>query len=209
MLSDYIWFFFLVVRAGVLSDKISSRPAKSSKDFNWFPLAHYEILITRVFKGADKIKKLLGIKNTTTNIIPMKRFKMKVHTAKYDSLCGTELKKGVKYLLSGYVYGGKMRIGLCNWIRPFHELTKTEHRGIRGKFDCSCSTAPCWGGGHEHCPQNNDRCYWGLNGHTEYDSCMLKHGLCLRRNNKCGWVLEEPYKACANSEKSFEKFPMP
>eukprot|EP00794_Sanderia_malayensis_P006772 gene6771-7535_t len=207
---QFCWSDF-VVRAGVLSDRISSRPKKHGKDMNWFPMAHYEILVSRVFKGAEKIKGLLAIENSTSSLneVSKKRFRMKVYTAEFGSLCGTTLKKGVKYLLSGHIYGGKLRIGLCNWIQPFRQLTKTEHRGMRGKFDCSCSTAPCWGGGHA-CSPGKNRCYWNLNEYTQYDSCLLKHGLCARRKNKkCDWVLSASYETCAKTKNNYQKITLP
>ena len=184
-----------MIKAGVLSEKIVPKRSNTdmqSADWYYSTLAHYEILVTKVFKGREKIEKLLGIVNSTDGFHTHKRFKLKIYTAKSDGLCGVNLRKGQKYLLSGYIYSGKMNIGLCNWIKPFKELTKMEHRGIRGNFDCTCSTAVCWGD-FRSCPQSKNKCYWNPN---EHSSCTAKHKLCKRSKGRCAWRDDGLFNKC-------------
>lgn len=122
--------------------------------------------------------------------------KGRLFTAKYDSMCGVDLKVGVPYIMMG----NSARITLCNFIKEYSQATIVERRGIGGAYKkgCACDVMPCWREGA--CEQEEGECLW-----NPWNECQTQFGSCIPsravfnaegRPTKCRWRKSSPFLNC-------------
>uniref|UniRef100_G1KKZ6 Metalloproteinase inhibitor 1 n=1 Tax=Anolis carolinensis TaxID=28377 RepID=G1KKZ6_ANOCA len=115
-----------------------------------------------------------------------------VHTPPIDGACGYfhggPLKE--EYLITGRVKGGRVTISICNFIRPWAEITLAQKRGFTSEYSkgCSCSIVSC----HSECSITSDnQCLWTDLLRSQNQSYFQdKHLACLPRaekNGMCTW----------------------
>ena len=109
----------------MLSDKVVAEGASFDDD------AYYEIRVSEVYKGASRIRKLLG-KDFQTR----ESFKIKLHTQQSLETCGANLNNGGSYFLAGSITRVGLVINMCNSIKPFGDLSNEERKGISGGYKC-------------------------------------------------------------------------
>ena len=196
-------FSFTAIRVEVTSERnVPYQDSQQSLSWGYMPvLSHYDILIKRVFKGVQQIDNLLGLKNVKTIIQDKSNKKYnhqaKIYTPDFTAGCGIQLKKGEKYLLTGYIAKGKLHVGSCNWFNQFEKLTKQERNGLLGDFNSDCNVSPCWGGDQTYCQPDPNTCFWDISYDQDLDeSCTLKYSFCKRRNGRCSWVKGSEYAEC-------------
>lgn len=63
----------------------------------------------------------------------------KLLTAVSESLCGAELEVGKVYLITGRVQGLQAYISLCNFVKPWNNLTNRQRKGFRLIYSRGCN----------------------------------------------------------------------
>ncbi|XP_008101754.1 metalloproteinase inhibitor 1 [Anolis carolinensis] len=111
-----------------------------------------------------------------------------VHTPPIDGACGYfhggPLKE--EYLITGRVKGGRVTISICNFIRPWAEITLAQKRGFTSEYSkgCSCSIV-----GRSNISGN--QCYWmETYSSPEQNDFQEEHMACLpqmEKNGTCHW----------------------
>ncbi|XP_064870751.1 metalloproteinase inhibitor 2-like [Oncorhynchus nerka] len=100
----------------------------------------YDIQQIKMFKGPDRV----------------------IHAVfTSSSLCGVTLEINKEYLLTGSINtDGRMRIGMCNFIRYWDDLNDTQKKSLTQRYQsgCACKIIPC----HSlPCPVSApDECLW-------------------------------------------------
>uniref|UniRef100_H0W769 Metalloproteinase inhibitor 4 n=1 Tax=Cavia porcellus TaxID=10141 RepID=H0W769_CAVPO len=118
----------LVIRAKISSEKVvpaSEDPADTQK------MIRYEIKQIKMFKGFEKVKDVQYI-----------------YTPLDSSLCGVKLEANSQrqYLLTGQVHSdGKVFIHLCNYIKPWEDLTLVQRESLNHHYhlNCGCHVRRC------------------------------------------------------------------
>ncbi|KAJ8361079.1 hypothetical protein SKAU_G00176040 [Synaphobranchus kaupii] len=162
----------IVIRAKIMGEKIVS-PSNSSSPY--MKDIQYEIKVIKMFKGFEKVKDI-----------------QYVYTPVYSSLCGVPLDSSnkVQYLLSGGMWNdGKLSIGLCDYIKPWDDLSATEKRNLNYRYQmgCNCRITTCFS---EPCSPASDECLWtdwlpdnSLSGNHARQVACIK-----RSDGSCTWA---------------------
>ena len=149
---------------------------------------YYNVLVTKVLKGKDKINTLLK----TSSLLP-DFFKTVIHVQAGIG-CSTELTQGRKYLITGRVYDGKIQINHCDWKIEWHHMSKQMKRGISGEYDCGCHIATCIDG---YCDRPS-ACELQYTFNQAVDDCQTKHRSCQKFGGQCKWISKfDEYTNCA------------
>ena len=164
--------------------------------------AVYEVAINRIFKGSDAILEMLAdgqmISDTMREAARGSVYlRTSVHTSADSGTCGVKLRKGERYLLTGEVRYNQLDIQLGNWIKPWHELTPEQKRGISGDYDCDCNISKCING---FCFYPDTGCKVDL---FKMDPCSKGHQSCSRKAGKCDWNDSREYRLCRASQTTF------
>lgn len=63
----------------------------------------------------------------------------RIFSASNDAMCGVDFKLGELYLIAA----SSPNVGLCNFVKPYSQLTIVEKRGFAGgyKKGCECSVS--------------------------------------------------------------------
>ncbi|XP_033106476.1 metalloproteinase inhibitor 3-like [Anneissia japonica] len=76
----------------------------------------YLVLVKKIYKGAD--------------LIPAKN--VEILTATSENMCGvTDLEVNGIYLLTGHMFEGEFKIGICDWIEKYDNLTSSQRKGLK------------------------------------------------------------------------------
>lgn len=67
-------------------------------------------------------------------------------TARYDSMCGVDLKVGGVYAISGKVLSLQARINLCGLHELWRNLSRRQRKGLKKIYHhgCHCKINHCW-----------------------------------------------------------------
>lgn len=179
----------------VLSDKHELKQNMSTEDEKIFGLSYYSTYITKIYKGEGTLREILVPENDTARFNPRHQ-KAILYTSASSGTCGVTLKKGTKYLLSGSIVHGIMKIGTCDWMTQFNHLSRQQKAGIKGGYDCSCKLDTCPVG--RHCETSEDSCEWNSRTGMSAASlkCDKKHRMCRRFNGRCLWLEDSYYEPC-------------
>ncbi|XP_052870341.1 tissue inhibitor of metalloproteinase [Anopheles cruzii] len=104
----------------------------------------------------------------------------KLYTAQDEAQCGVKLEPNKVYVIAA----NTPMVGLCNFVRPYSNLTIVEKRGLAGVYrkGCGCNIEPCFG---PKCIVKPKTCNW---------SPLLPKGQC-----------EESYGSCVPAGRAQEK----
>ncbi|EAU75995.2 AGAP003319-PA [Anopheles gambiae str. PEST] len=143
----------------------------------------YKIAIKKEYKMSDEARQLLN--------------HGKLYTSTMDSACGIKLKPSTLYAIAA----NSEQVGLCDFIRPYDELSLVEKRGLAGVYrkGCKCKINHCW---DDKCHQRLGSCNWtpfapkGIC-ETSYGSCVpagvtKKNGAPI----KCHWRRSPRFGQC-------------
>lgn len=182
-----------VVKAVVVSGKHIYRQNISLTEKRFSGLAYYNTYITKVYRGHDALKKTFFPKNNSETFNP-RRQKVIMYTSASSGTCGVYLQPGTKYLLSGTISNSKLKVGTCDLVVPFHELSRQQRAGIRGAYDCRCSLKRCPIG--QFCDIPAGSCEWGGHSLGKEIKCDMKHRACKKIGNECLWLEDQKYERC-------------
>lgn len=168
----------------------------SREDEHIFGLNYYSSYITKIFKGEKVLREILVPENQTASFNPRHQ-KAIIFTPSSSGTCGVTLKKGTKYLLTGIVLQGKIKISLCDWIAPFYSLSRQQRIGIKGGYDCGCKLDKC-PNGQPLCEMQPNTCEWNERFATTLTelACDRQHRMCKSFNGKCLWFEDAFYEPC-------------
>ncbi|XP_034294106.1 metalloproteinase inhibitor 4 [Pantherophis guttatus] len=165
----------IVIRANIKSEKVVEDSSSSLK------MIRYEIKQIKIFKGFEKMKDV-----------------QYVFTELTSAKCGIKLnisdKKNSQYLLSGEIsHDGRVFIYLCNFIKPWNKLTRSQKINLRKKYEmgCDCKITACIEKGC-YSTVASQECLWTdwllestVYGYQANNSACLKYrdGVCKWHNN--------------------------
>ena len=166
-----------------------------------FGKSYYNAYITRIFKGESALRKLHVFKNDSLSF-NRRHHKAVLYTPSNSGTCGVKLKKGVKYLLSASITRGRIEVTTCDWIAPFHDISRQQRIGINGGYDCQCQLKKCPLG--RQCRISDNECEWTGRFVTKLRDlqCDLKHRMCKRLKGKCLWFEDSYYEPCVMQNSS-------
>ncbi|KAJ9601770.1 hypothetical protein L9F63_000062, partial [Diploptera punctata] len=158
--------------------------------------------MTRVFKV--KIKKEFKMTEKANVVLKSGR----LITGSYSSMCGVDLKPEQTYLITGKVLGGKARISICNYIKPWNEISVRQKKGIRrlytqGCLHCEIRDCPWW----RQCPKHtvdNSTCQWetSIRSDSSLPDCQEKHAICMKTSSgSCQWSTDKNYRECVKTRR--------
>ncbi|XP_014237294.1 tissue inhibitor of metalloproteinase [Trichogramma pretiosum] len=122
----------------------------------------------------------------------------RLYTASMDSVCGVHLNVGETYIVSGRVYEGKPRIGLCNLVQRWSGVSRRQRRAFKGLYAkgcmCDVSYTPFERKGEALHRAKGRLCPWEANpGPTD---CQEQHGVCVMNQGRCFWMPSRSYDQC-------------
>lgn len=138
----------------------------------------YKARIRKEFKMSEKAK--IALKSG------------RLLTAASGAMCGAELEVGKVYLITGRVLGLQAFISLCDFVKPWNNLTNRQRKGFRLIYSrgCDCSISTTY-----HMPPRRNGCSWN------YTSCQQNYGICLRSpSGQCNWSKSVDLKRCITGE---------
>lgn len=155
---------------------LSRRPVQHGKSV-------YKIDIRKTYKMTEKAQHYLK--------------QGRIFSANNDGMCGYNFKLGELYLIAA----SSSSVGLCNYIRPYSEMSIVEKRGVAGgyKKGCECSVNYCYD--FDTCPRPAGGCGWL----GPWNTCETDFGICIPsrgsrdeqgRPAKCHWRRSNPYLNC-------------
>lgn len=152
--------------------------ARIRKQFNLNYQKVYKARIRKEFKMSEKAK--IALKSG------------KLLTAVSDSLCGAGLEVGKVYLITGRVQGLQAYISLCNFVKPWNNLTNRQRKGFRLIYSRGCN---CLISNMYHLPPRKNVCSWN------YTTCQQNYGICLQSpSGQCNWSKSIDLKRCITGE---------
>jgi len=189
-----------VMKGTIISDrheKLMETEVTKSMGMPPLQIVYYDVLVSRVHKGFEKISEVVGIKDSFLMKIP-------VYLSQSGAVCKFNLKKGQKYLIMGRIVAKQLQITHCSFVKELHTLSKTVKHGIKGHYDCKCPVTMCVGG---YCDQDHG-CKWNVAWDQPVDECIIKHKSCHQIPDKknpseihCHWSKNSfRYNKC-NSKK--------
>uniref|UniRef100_A0A182NL89 NTR domain-containing protein n=1 Tax=Anopheles dirus TaxID=7168 RepID=A0A182NL89_9DIPT len=143
----------------------------------------YKIAIKKEYKMSDEARKLLR--------------NGKLYTASSSSMCGITLEPNKLYAIAA----NSDEVGLCDFVRPYADLSIVEKRGLAGIYrkGCRCKINQCMG---YKCNQRVASCNWtpfAAKGicETSYGSCVPA-GIVKEDGTpiKCHWRRSPRYGQC-------------
>ena len=196
-----------MIKAVVLSEGRHLKQNISHEDEHIFGLYFYNSYITKIFKGEKLLRKILVPENQTSSFNPRHQ-KATLFTSSSSGTCGVTLKKGTKYLLTGSVIQGKIKVSTCDWVVPFFALSRQQKIGIKGGYDCSCKLDKC-PNGKPFCEMPANKCEWNGRFTTKVSelACDVEHRMCKSFKGKCLWFEDADYEPCI-MENAFKLLPM-
>ncbi|XP_053660944.1 tissue inhibitor of metalloproteinase [Anopheles marshallii] len=101
----------------------------------------YKIAIKKEYKMSEEARKLLR--------------HGKLFTPSQSSLCGITLEPNKLYAIAA----NSEQVGLCDFVRPYSDLSIVEKRGLAGIYrkGCKCKINQCW---NQKCNQRVGSCNW-------------------------------------------------
>ncbi|CAG2202334.1 unnamed protein product [Mytilus edulis] len=147
-----------------------------------FPMAiHYIVNIKKVFKAGPEYE------NATKTMI-------------ISSTSGSgvgELEMDVNYVITGTIMDDNLYTSICEWVKPYHNLTKAQKNGLRFKYDsgCQCEFSFCREG---QCGQldSNNTCEWEFG--IMFD-CYHDDGICFHNGEECFWRETRKFRQCEDN----------
>lgn len=143
----------------------------------------YKIAIKKEYKMSDEARQLLR--------------HGKLYTPAMSSMCGIKLEPNMLYAIAA----NSEQVGLCDFVRPYSDLSIVEKRGLAGIYrkGCSCKINHCWS---TKCNQRVGSCNWtpfapkGIC-ETSYGSCVPA-GVVNEDGTpiKCHWRRSPRYGQC-------------
>ncbi|KAK2833413.1 hypothetical protein Q5P01_017302 [Channa striata] len=125
-----------------------------------------------------------------------------IYTASSSTVCGVTLdSNGKEYLITGKLNSdGKMHVTLCQFIKPWEELTETQKKSLTQRYemgcDCKitrCTSIPCMISSPVECLWTD----WVIDKTVNGD--QAKHFACVKRSDdSCAW-----YRGAAPPKKDF------
>lgn len=158
-------------------------------------MMYYDVLIKKVFKGEDKVRKTRGTFIDAAN--PSRLF-AKIY---FSSHHGQDLEPGVAYMLSGKIMGNDLVLPSRGcWYEKWHDLSGEEVHGLHGKYseNCDCAINVCFG---YRCKMmqsfKHSGCGWQLRNFREpRRDCAAKHNMCAKQHGTCQWTTGHGYHSC-------------
>lgn len=166
-------------------------------------MMYYDVLIKKVFKGEDNVRKTRGTFIDAAN--PSRVF-AKIY---FSSHHGQDLEPGVAYMLSGKIMDNDLILPSRGcWYEKWHELSVEEVRGLHGKYaeNCDCTVQFCIPGPHCKMMQSSKHswCYWELRNFREPSrDCGAKHNMCAKQHGMCHWTTGLGYHSCISPSGTF------
>ncbi|XP_050100481.1 tissue inhibitor of metalloproteinase [Anopheles aquasalis] len=121
----------------------------------------------------------------------------KLYTPSMDSMCGITLEPNKLYAIAA----NTNQIGLCNFVRPYAELSLVEKRGLAGMYrkGCDCRIVPCFS---PKCVFKPGVCSWSAL--SNKGDCETRFGSCVpagraQQNGvptKCHWRRSPRFSEC-------------
>ncbi|XP_039198178.1 metalloproteinase inhibitor 4 [Crotalus tigris] len=156
----------IVIHANIQSKKVV-------KDSDSWKIIKYEVKQIKMFKGFEKVKDV-----------------QYVFTPLTEATCGIKLKKKNEYLLSGKMGNdGRIFISLCNFIKPWNELTLAQKINLHKNYEmgCDCKIIGC---PEEPCPITTPNvCLWmdWLKEQTFYGRQANNYACFKDSDGPCSW----------------------
>merc|ERR1712076_256536 len=97
----------------------------------------------------------------------------------------------------GYAVGGKPRVSMCDNVREWSTVPKSQKRGLSRKYQqhCDCKVEVCWSPKCMKKRTSPVTCRW--NPREDLGRCYSNHAFCKRRSNgKCRWSKPKALKSC-------------
>lgn len=143
----------------------------------------YKIAIKKEYKMSEEARQLLR--------------NGKLYTASMSSLCGVQLEPNKLYAIAA----NTDHVGLCDFIRPYSDLTIVEKRGLAGIYrkGCRCQIRPCF---MDKCDLRAGGCNWSP--FSARGDCETSYGSCVPAGRthedgtpiKCHWRRSPRYGQC-------------
>lgn len=143
----------------------------------------YKIDIVKTYKTSEKAQQYLK--------------QSRLITAPNDGLCGISFKIGQLYAIAG----NSQKVGLCQYIKEYSNMSQVEKRGIAGAYKkgCGCEISLCLN--NRGCDPSPSVCEWSY-----YNNCESDFGICVpfrssknsTKQPKCQWRRSPLYQACLN-----------
>lgn len=166
-------------------------------------MMYYDVLIKKVFKGEDKVRKTRGTFIDAAN--PSRVF-AKIYFSRHH---GQDLEPGVAYMLSGKIMDNNLILPSRGcWYEKWHELSSEEVHGLHGKYaeNCDCTIKFCIPGPHCKMMQSftHSWCDWELRNFREpARDCGAKHNICAKRHGVCHWTTGLGFHSCLSPSGSY------
>lgn len=143
----------------------------------------YKIDIVKTYKASENATRFLK--------------QSRLMTAPNDGLCGINFKIGQLYAIAG----NSQKVGLCQYIKEYSQMTQVEKRGIAGAYKkgCTCDINLCMN--NRGCESLPTSCEWSYlnNCETELGSCVpVKNTKNPSKPSKCQWRRTQLYQRCIN-----------
>uniref|UniRef100_A0A182VXP5 NTR domain-containing protein n=1 Tax=Anopheles minimus TaxID=112268 RepID=A0A182VXP5_9DIPT len=118
----------------------------------------YKIAIKKEYKMSEEARKLLR--------------HGKLFTSSSGSMCGITLEPNKLYAIAA----NSEHVGLCDYVRPYSDLSIVEKRGLAGIYrkGCSCRINHCW---NHKCNQQLGSCNWTP--FAPRGNCEMSYGSCV------------------------------
>lgn len=143
----------------------------------------YKIAIKKEYKMSDEARQLLR--------------HGKLYTASMSSLCGVNLQPNKLYAIAA----NTDHVGLCDFVRPYSDLTIVEKRGLAGIYrkGCKCQIRQCY---EVKCNVRPGGCNWSP--FSARGDCETSYGSCVPVGPthedgtpiKCNWRRSPRYGQC-------------
>lgn len=143
----------------------------------------YKIVIKKEYKMSEEARNLLR--------------NGKLYTASQSAMCGVQLDPNTLYAIAA----NTDHVGLCDFIRPYSQLTIVEKRGLAGIYrkGCQCEIRPCFA---PKCNPSLGGCNWSP--FSTRGDCETSYGSCVPAGRiqedgtpiKCHWRRSPRYGQC-------------